>query len=120
MLFFGGRIPEMVSWLSAVASWIPPAGWIHYALGLSVSPGAGRDWIPSRITGTVLAFYPIARRRLHRGYKLSEAIFARAFRFTAAGEAASLRLTENGEQFAQPSQDANASVKARAFCDQLD
>ena len=120
VLFFGGRMPEVVSWFSAAAYWIPPAGWIYYALGLNVSHGVGSDWIPSLLAGTVLACYPIARRRLHRGYKLSEAIFARAFQFTATGEAASLRLAEYGEQFAQPAQDASASVKARAFCDQLD
>lgn len=120
VLFFGGRMPEAAVWLSAAAYWIPPAGWIHYALGLTVSHGVGSDWIPSLLAGTVLAGYPIARRRLHRGYKLSEAVFARAFQFTATGEAASLRLAEYGEQFAQPAQDASASVKARAFCDQLD
>jgi hypothetical protein len=120
ILFFGGRMPEVVSWLSAAAYWIPPAGWIQYALGVSVSRGAGTDWIPSLLAGAVLAVYPIAQRRLHQGYKLSEAVFARAFRFTATGEAASLRLAEYGEQFAQPPEDASASVKARAFLDQLD
>jgi len=120
VLFFGGRMPEAAAWLSAAAYWIPPAGWIHYALGLSVSHGMGSGWIPSLLAGTVLACYPIARRRLRRGYRLSEALIARAFQFTATGEAASLRLAAYGEQFAQPAQDASASVKARAFCDQQD
>lgn len=120
LLFFGNAMPDQVKWLSGAAYWIPPAGWIHYALGLSISPGAASDWVPCVIAGTVLAVYPIARRRLERGYVLNETVFAQAFRSTAAGEAAALRLKDYGHQFAQPAQDVSASVQARAFLDRLD
>lgn len=120
LLIFGNSLPVVVAWLSAAAFWIPPAGWIQYALGLSFSHGAASGWVPSLIAGTLLACYPLARRRLQRGYVLSEASFAQAFRSTATGEAAALRLKEYGEMFAQSPQDASASVKARTFLNQFD
>src|SRR5678816_3597264 len=78
------------------------------------------DWMPCLIAGTVLACYPVALRRLRQGYVLSETDFAQAFRLTATGEAAALRLKEYGEQFAQAPQDAAATVKGLAFLDRLD
>lgn len=120
LLFFGSRLPGFVGLMSAAAYWIPPAGWVHFALGLKVSSGAGHDWVPCLIAGTALAVFPIARRRLERNYQLTEGVFAQAFQFTATGEAAALRLKDYGEQFAQPPQDVSASIAARAFLDQLD
>lgn len=120
LVFVGGSLPGLVSWLSDLAYWIPPAGWIQYALGLSVSRGMWSDWMPCLIAGTVLACYPVALRRLRQGYVLRETDFAQAFRLTATGEAAALRLKEYGEQFAQAPQDAAATVKRLAFLDRLD
>ncbi len=120
LLFFGTSLPSLVGWLIGAAYWIPPAGWIHYAFGLSFSHGLASDLVPCLIAGTVLAGYPIARRRLQRGYVLSETVFAQAFRLTATGEAGALRLKEYGDAFAQSAQDASASVKAGSFLDRLD
>lgn len=120
VLFFGSSLPDLVRWLSGAAYWIPPAGWIHYALGLSLSSGGVSDWVPCLIAGTMLAGYPIARRRLERNYVLNETVFAQAFRSSATGEAAALRLKDYGAQFAQAPQDVDASVRARAFLDRLD
>lgn len=120
LLFFGSGFPELVTWLSCAAYWIPPAGWIQYALGFSISQGPVSDWVPCLIAGTVLAAYPVARQRLQRGYVLNEAVFAQAFRLSATGEAAALRLKDHGAKFTQSEQDVSASVKGRAFLDRLD
>lgn len=120
VMFFGNSLPGLVGGLNHAAYWIPPAGWIHYALGLSFSQSVASDWVPCLIAGVVLAGYPIGRQRLHRRYLLNEGSFAQAFRLTATGEAAALRLKEYGAQFAQAPQDVSASVQTGAFLDRLD
>jgi len=120
LVFASHRLNGLIAGLSDLAYWIPPAGWIHYTLGVSADSGVGSNWVPCLIAGTVLACYPIALRRLRQGYALDETNFAQAFRVTATGEASALRLREYGELFEQSLPDATATVKARVFLDRLD
>lgn len=72
-LIFGGFYFQPVfKWLASQAHWIPPTGWILYALGISGSHGFPGDLWPALTTALALALLPKAYQHLRNRYVLPE------------------------------------------------
>jgi hypothetical protein len=120
LVILGGRVPQLVTALISLAYWIPPSGWIYHAIGIGASGGWLLDFFPSILTAFVLVALPLAYRRKRAGYSLSEGIFDKAYRSTAIGEAAALKLKDYGDLFVQDESAAAASVRSQLLHDRLD
>jgi hypothetical protein len=105
-LIFGGFYFQPVfKWLASQAHWIPPTGWILYALGISRSQGFPGDLWPSLTTGLVLALLPKAYQHLRNHYALPENGLA----------AEKIRAKMNAREQAEASDDSarNNAITAR-------
>lgn len=120
LIIFGAGTPGGLALVTQVAGWLPPSGWIFYALGISVSHGMGPDLLPNLLAGLALAAFPWAVQRLRCRYVLTEETFTQAFRLTATGEAGALRLQEYAASFAQPAEAVSAGLRAGALRERMD
>ena len=119
LLIFGWRQMALVNWLSGFAFWIPPVGWILYAMGIAGSAGLAHDALPSVMAGAVLVVFPAAYRRIRHGYILGEEQFAAARKATARGEAAASPWHEHVDRFIEAPTDVESYVRNRRFLEQL-
>jgi len=119
LLIFGWRQLALVNWLSGFAFWIPPVGWILYAMGIAGDTGLAHDALPSVMAGAVLVVFPAAYRRIRHAYVLDEKQFAAARKATATGEAAASPWQEHVDRFIQAPTDVESYVRNRRFLEHL-
>ena len=128
MLLFGGCAlalfvfaqPAWLEWLNVFARWVPPLGWLPQAAGDNFSSGVARNLPPCVAWAVVLAAFPLAGRRIHREYVLSEAAFAAARRATATGEAAGSPWGDYVEHFIETPAAMATAIRGRTFMAGLD
>jgi len=115
LLIFGWRQMALVNWLSGFAFWIPPVGWVLYAMGINADAGLVHDTLPSVMAGVVLVAFPVAYRRLRRDYVLNEQKFTAARKATVTEEAAASPWQEFVAQFTDKPSDVESDVRSRRF-----
>jgi len=115
VLFLGSRQFAIAAWLNRFAAWVPPVGWVQYALGNSPRPGLVPNLWACLAGALVLGLAPMAYRGSRRSYSLREAIFALARRFsqtTDPGEPIRPRLAPG---FVRSAAEIKNEVQSREF-----
>jgi hypothetical protein len=111
LVFFLPNLPRLCGWLSEVAYWVPPTGWLVYAMGISPSKGLARDLWPCLISGVVLAVFPLAYHRLRSRYLLSEERAIRAQRATVSGQGGLSDFPEMAAHFTESASEVATGIR---------
>jgi hypothetical protein len=120
MLIFDSRQVALADWVNRFAGWVPPVGWLRYALGLSDSSSLFQNLGSSGVTTLVLGLAPLVYRSSRRNYSLREAIFSLARKLSGSlnpGEPIAPRLAAG---FQTAPAEMEAAIKTRAFLSGLD
>ncbi len=112
LLFFLSNKQSLSEWLSSLAYWIPPVGWLVHAMGITPSKGLLHDLWPCLISGAILAIFPFAYRHLRCSYALGEQRIAMAHRATATGLLDQVEFPEMAGRFTQPAPEVAAVVRS--------
>jgi len=112
LLFFLSNKQSLSEWLSSLAYWIPPVGWLVHAMGITPSKGLLHDLWPCLISGAILALFPFAYRHLRCSYALGEQRIAMAHRATATGLLDQVEFPEMAGRFTQPAPEVAAVVRS--------
>src|ERR1043165_9589294 len=104
--------PAEALWVaSEVAYWVPPTGWLVYAMGISPSKCLARDLWPCLISGVVLAVFPLAYLRLRSRYLLSEERAIRAQRATVSGQGGLSDFPEMAAHFTESASEVATGIR---------
>jgi hypothetical protein len=107
LIFFGATQTRLLAWLSGLAWYVPPMGWILQSLGFSESNGLLHNLIPPVMAVALLALAPIAFRRARQAYNRSEPI--------ALTDGRTPEMQEFAKRHEQTPGDARAAIQSREF-----
>ena len=112
LLFGGSSQPRLCAWISGMAGWVPPSGWIVQSLGIAENNSLLQQILSALMCAIVLALAPLAFRRLRSKFALAMPAHATDGR--------SAELIEFGVRRAKAPDDAGSAIRRRQFLNGFD
>jgi hypothetical protein len=111
LLYFLPNKQAIAHWISVMAYWVPPVGWLVHAMGITPSRGILLDLLPCVLSAIILMIFPFAYQRVRQQYRLSETIILQGMRMISSPMAGLGEYPEVAARFTEQAADAVTRIK---------